>query len=189
MKGLIKRIGRVFFEIKFRNYEIFNRVALIVDDENISKEHLNLALENTKKNFPYTHIVLLTLGSRKHFIGDGFGDIELKYPSEKLLRRRFQILLEMLKLRKRNLDLIVLTNLDITPVIFAMFFTRAQVLLYNKWNQWWTLRQKTVGDWLVVFAAPLWFIFRCLRNLGVLLYLLFSVFIFWLRRILSFIKT
>ncbi len=189
MKKLIKKIGKIFIVLTFRNYEVLNRTALIVDNDNISKEHLNSTLWNARKNFANTHLVLLTFESRRKYIGDDFKEeMEMVYPSEKIWIRRYQIAIQIFKERNRNFDFIILTSLDITPIIVAIFFTRAEVWLFNQCNQWWSLRQRTVGDVIKFPLALIWLIFIGIRNSLIFLYLLFSVGLFWLRRFLPFRK-
>ncbi len=189
IKRLIKKLGKIFIILNFKNYEVINRTVLIVDNDYISKEHLNSLLWNCRKNFANTHIVLLTFEPRRKYIGDEFkDDVEFVYPSGKTLLKRYQIAIQMFKERKRNFDFIILTSLDITPIIVSIFFTRAQVWLFNQWNQWWSLRQRIAGD-LIKFPLGLaWFIFIGIRNSIIFLYLLFSVGLFWLRRFLPFRK-
>ncbi|MBM3253766.1 MAG: hypothetical protein FJZ16_05910 [Candidatus Omnitrophica bacterium] len=189
MKKILKKFGKIFITLKFRDYNILKQTALIIDNDCISKEHLNLVIENTRKSFSNTHIVLLTFNRRKKYISDEFRDIEIASPDERFWIKRYQIAIWMLKMRDRNFDFIILTSLDISPIIVAMFFTRAQVWLFNQWNQWWLLRQRTAGDLLKIPAALIWLIFIGTRNTIIFLYLLFSVGFFWLKRFFPFRRT
>ncbi len=189
MKKIIKKIGKFFIVLRFKDNEVLKRISLIVDNDNIAKEHLNSVLWKTRENFANTHMVLLTFEQRKRYIGDEFKDeVEIIYPNEKIWIKRYRIAIEMFKLRNRNFDFIILTSLHITPIIVAIFFTRAQVWLFNQWNQWWSLRQRTVGDVFKFPLALIWFVFIGIRNSLIFLYLLFSVGLFWLRRFLPFRK-
>jgi hypothetical protein len=190
MKKLIKNFGRMFIVLNFKNYEIINSTALIIDNDRISKEHLNSLLWNCRKNFANTHIVLLTFEHRRKYIGEEFNnEVELFYPHEQIWAKKYQIAIQMFKERNRDFDYIILTSLDITPIIVALFFTRAQVWLFNQRNQWWSLRQRTVGDLIKIPTMLIWFIFIGARNTIFFLYLLLSVGFFWLRKFLHLKRT
>ncbi len=165
---------------------MLNKQVLIVDNDEISKEHLNSTLDKTKWSFENNHIALLTFEHRKKYIEEKFKCIEMIYPPEKFCIKRYKIAFQLLKERKRNLDFIILTSLDITPMIVALFFTRANVCLFNRWNQWWSIRQRTTVDLIKIPIAIAWFAVIVARNITVFIYLLFSAFFFWLKRFFLF---
>jgi len=189
IRNIVKKAGRLFVSLHFRNYEILDRIALLIDHEAISKEHLNLLLENTKKNFPYTHMVLLSYESRREYLGDVLSEVEIKFVPERIWTKGVFLLVALWGLRKRNFDFIVLPRLDILPLVYALFLTRAEVLLYNQYNQWWKVRQRTLGDWFRVIEAPFEWLVKVIGAVIVVVILIGSLGLLGVRRFFSIRKT
>jgi hypothetical protein len=149
MKRMVKKAGKTFFvRLRQEGEGIFKQRVLVVDNGYATNQQLTEAIAKVKEHLPQDRISVLTFEFRNIFFQREFPDAELIYPDEGIKINRYRIAIQMFKLRKGNYRYIVLLSLDITPIIVALLFTKARVLLYNRYHQWWSLRQRTVGDFL-----------------------------------------
>ncbi len=144
IKTTIKKIGRSFIALKREDEKIIGQSVLVVDNGYSWIGHLESVIAKAGDSFPKAEISVLTLPKRKPALQEQFPALKFILPSEKL--KRYQIALQMLKLRKYKYDFIVLFSLDITPLVASMFFPGSKVVLYNQWGQWWSLRLRNVNE-------------------------------------------
>lgn len=151
IKKTIKRIGKFFIVLKQENEKIIGQSVLIVDNGYGWLGHLDSAIERINNYFPKAEISVLTFEQRKSNLKKDFPTVKFILPSERLRPKRYQIALQMLKMRKKRYDLIVLFSLDITPLVVSLIFLKPKkVVLYNQWSQCWSLRLKNVTDFFKI---------------------------------------
>jgi hypothetical protein len=158
IKTTVKRLGRIFVSLIQADAESLRQSVLVVDNGYSSIGHLTEALYSIKKNLPSAKISAITFEHRIGLFRERFADVEVIFPQRHLIRR-YRIAAEMLGLCKKRFDYIVLLSLDITPIIVALLFTKARVLLYNRYHQWWSLRTKLAQDYLSFIPVVLGDIF------------------------------
>ncbi len=113
---------------------------MIVDNGYCWIGQLGSAIERTKNYFPRADISVLTFEERKANLEKDFAALNYIVPSQRLRPKKYQIALQMLMMRKKKYDFIVLSSLDISPLMVALIFLKGKILLYNQWGQWWFLR-------------------------------------------------
>ena len=90
-------------------------------------------------------ITLLTLAERKQDFINAFAQMKLVVVGES--NNRNSLASQMYRMRKDKFNYVVLTALDIIPILISFLFFRVKVLLYNRWHQWWSLRFRNIwGD-------------------------------------------
>ncbi|MBL7196713.1 MAG: hypothetical protein ISS47_01290 [Candidatus Omnitrophica bacterium] len=146
IKKIIKIIGRVFITLKQENERIIGQSVLIVDNGYSWLGHLVSGIERIKKGFPRAKISVLTFEQRKSDLQKDFSGLNYIHPSQRLKPKRYQIALQMLMMREKKFDLIVLSSLDISSLIAALLFLKSKVVLYNQWGQWWFLRLRNINE-------------------------------------------
>ncbi len=146
IKTTIKNIGKSFIALKREDEIIIGQSVLVIDNGYGWMGHLESAIETVKNSFPKADISVLTLPKRKAALQEEFPALKLILPSEKLKPKRYQIALQMLMLRRKEYDFIILFSLDITPLVVSMFFSGSKVVLYNQWGQRWSLRLRNVNE-------------------------------------------
>lgn len=147
VKKIIKIIGKCFIDLKQEDERIIGQSILIVDNGYGWLGHLEYAIERIGKYFPKAEISVLTFEQRKSVLEKDFSTLKFILPSEGLRPKRYQIALQMLKMRKTQYDFLVLFSLDITPLIVSLIFMKSKrVVLYNQWRQWWSLRLRNIAE-------------------------------------------
>ena len=146
IKKKIKQIGKGFVGLKQVDEKIIRQSVLIVDNGYNWLGHLSSGIERIKSNFPKAQISVLTLEQRKSDLQNDFSTLHYIHPSRNLKPQKYQIALQMLRMRKKEFNFIVLFSLDISLLIIALIFLRSKVILYNQWGQWWLLRLKKIKE-------------------------------------------
>ena len=146
MKKLIKRMGRFLFYLKQEDDSVITRSVLIADDGYSRPEDLRIAIKKIQNYFPGSKISVLTLAERSSFLQNEFPRLEFIICSKKLKPRRFRIALQLLFLHKKNFDYLLIFSLDLIPLIALLFLFKSQIILYNQWGQWCSLRFRKVSQ-------------------------------------------
>jgi len=145
MKRLLNKLGELFVNLTQEEKEILRQSVLIIDNGYSWLGQLNLAMEIIRDSFPKAEISVLTFPERKSNLQKDFPTFNFILPYENLRPKRYQVALQMLKMRRKKSDFIILFSLDITPIIVALVFLKSKVVLYNQWGQWWSLRLRVVN--------------------------------------------
>lgn len=146
IKRTIKRIGRCFIALKQENEGVISQSVLLVDNGYSWLGYLHSAIEKIKKYFPNADISVLTFTERKAHLQKDFPALKFILPSERIGPKRYQVALQMLKIRKQRYDFITLFSLDIIPTVVSLLFMNSKVVLYNQWEQWWSLRLRNINE-------------------------------------------
>lgn len=146
IKKTIKKIGKGIIALKQESDKIIGQSVLIVDNGYSWIGYLTSSIEKIKDYFPRAELSVLTAPERKSILEKDFSALEFILPSQRLRPKRYQIALQMLKMRKKRYDFIILFSSDITPVIISLFFFKSKVVLYNQWGQWWPLRLRNFSE-------------------------------------------
>ena len=146
IKKTIKTIGKCFIDLKQEGEGIIGQSVLIVDNGYSWVGYLNLAIERIKNYFPRAEISVLASPERKSNLQKGFPGLNYILPSPRLRPKRYQVALQILRMRKKRYDFIILLSLDIIPLIISLFFFKSRVVLYNQWEQWWSLRFRNLSE-------------------------------------------
>jgi hypothetical protein len=138
IKDIIKSLGRVFIILSDANELDIKSNILIEDNSYTEPGHVITAVRRAKEFFINPEITLLTFPERKDNFVNNFNDLNIVTVEEK--RGRYGLVGEMYKMDNKRFDYVILTTLDIVPVLATLLFFRSKVLLYNRWHQWWGLK-------------------------------------------------
>ena len=176
MQDVIKSMGRSFI-ILSNLYEgdISTRI-LVADDGRGELGYITTAVKKAKANFINPYISVITFPGREHY----FTGI---IPEERVFaakdpENKFSLAMQIYRMRNNGFSRIVLTNLDISPILAASLFISADILLYNKWHEWWRLSFRTIYGYI---KAMLGF----LRTMVIFVYLLITCGFVFLRTTLG----
>jgi len=181
LKKLLNKIGNRFIYLALRGEELLKYKILVIDNGYAKIEQITKCLSDISMVLPNSKNYLLTYPQRRnHFIE------ELEFTSfidmKKSFIKRYQLALNMLRIRKQRFDYVVLPSLDISPLIVTLLFLRKdKVLLYNKWHQWWVLKFRNVSEISLIPKT----IGRFIINIFIFLYLLLVVSLIYLKRMLN----
>jgi len=145
MKRFFKKAGKIFFDLKQKNENDIYQSVLLVDGSFILPNNFALIIKNVKDRFKNANLVVLTFQDKKEFIRNNFPDVEIIIPENRIKSRICQLAIQLLLLRK-NFKFIILSSLDISPVLISLIFSRCPILLHNRWLEWYILRQRTLSD-------------------------------------------
>lgn len=160
LASLINRIGLRFIRLHRRDEEMLSIAILIIDNDNESSGQIIQTVYKTKKLMPSARIVVA--GEMKRIeLKERFPDIEFRELARTSARYFFALHLVMFQ--NRNYDYIMLLSLDELPIISAALFMRTKIILYNRWHQWWTLKPRTLRDFIIplltVIISPIIFVY------------------------------
>ena len=136
----------LFFNLRQEKEGILGQSVLIIDNGYSWLGQLSSAIERIRNYFPKAEISVLTFEQRRYNLQRDFPTLQFILPSQRLKPKRYQVALQMLKMRKKRYDFITLLSLDVTPLIAALIFLKSKVALYNQWGQWWSLSLRNVSE-------------------------------------------
>jgi hypothetical protein len=159
----LKSLGRFFIILSQVQEEDINQSVLVIDNGQGDIGYISTAVRKALVNFINPDISLLTFIERKHyFTGLASG---IKVFTVKDLDTKYGLAIQMYRMRRSGFSHIVLTNLDISPIFVSFLFMQGNILLYNKWHEWWSLSFRNLYSYIKgVFA------FMC--SVGIFIYLL-----------------
>jgi len=146
MQDAIKSIGRSFIILSSLYEEDISTPVLVVDDGCGELGYITTAVRKAKANFINPDISVITFPGREHY----FTGI---IPAERVFaardpERKFSLAMQIYRMRNAGFSRIVLTSLDIAPILASFLFIKADVLLYNKWHEWWRLGFRTIYGYI-----------------------------------------
>ncbi len=148
IRDILKSLGRIFVILSDIKEEDIICYILIEDNGYTEIGHIRNAVERAREIFVNPDITMLTFEERKQYFSDMFLDAKLFTAEEG--NNRYRLARQMLHMRKLGFDRVILTSLDISPVIASMLFMKTKLLLYNRWHQWWSLEVKDVREYLKI---------------------------------------
>jgi|GEM_PF-2589878 len=163
IQDTVKSIGRSFVILSNLYDEDINTPVLVVDDGRGELGYITTAVRKAKATFINPDIKVITFADRKHYFTElvSSGSIlTVKDPDMK-----FSLAIQIYRGRKIRFSRVILTSLDIAPIIISFFFIKADLFLYNKWHEWWRLSFRTAHGYIKM-ALDL------LRATGIFMYLL-----------------
>lgn len=147
IKKLIKKGGKVFVSFDRREERELCQSVLVVEGSYLLPYGFSLIISGVKKKFSNANFTVLTFTDKKEFLKNNFPDARIVTPDENIKIKRFQFFIQLIRLLlRKEFDFIALSSLDIFPVIISLFFSRCSVFLCNRWQEWYLLRLRTVGD-------------------------------------------
>ena len=203
LKTWLKKFGRLFIILTHEEDKVLKRSVLIVDNGYSSYEHLCSTLTQAQQWIPGSNISVLTFDDRRRFLHENFPDAEVMHPERRIRSKKYQLAIQMFKLRKRGYDFIVLMSLDITPIAVALLFTRSHLFLYNRWNEWYLLRFRNIWEFIIAkkgadkvkfqdkrntLVGLALFILSLITHIIVFIYLLISAIFIFLYRCYNILK-
>jgi hypothetical protein len=162
-KDRLKSWGRFFVILLRFDEDDVKQPVLVVDDGHGEIGYISTAVRKAKASFINSDISVITFPDRKHYFMEMVPQqniVTVKYPD-----RSFSLVMQMYRMRKSVFSHIILTNLDILPILISFLFTHSQVFLYNQWHEW----------WILVFRSPYGYIKGILSlvyNFFIFIYLL-----------------
>jgi hypothetical protein len=146
IKDVIKSLGRIFVILsKVRDEDIKSRI-LIEDNGYTEVGHVITAVRRAEEFFINPDITILTFTMRKQDFINSFPQMKLVIVGEN--GNRNSLAVQMYRMRKDKFNYLVLTALDIIPILISFLFFRVEVLLYNRWHQWWSLELRNIWGYL-----------------------------------------
>lgn len=162
IKDVIKSLGRIFVILsEARDEDIKSRI-LIEDNGYTEVGHVITAVQRTKEVFINPDITILTFAERKQHFTNMFPETRLVIAEG---CNKYRLAIQLYRMRKHRFNCIVLTTLDVSPIVVSFLFFRAEVLLYNRWHQWWSLELRNVKGYLKG-------ILKAILNIPTVIYLL-----------------
>lgn len=150
IKDRIKSLGRFFVILcNVTDTDVTNPV-LVVDNGYTDIGHVSTAVRKSMANILNPDITVLTFSLRKHYFIDMFPQAKVICADD--IVYKYALAMHMLRLRKYRFTHVVLTTLDISPIIITLLFMGNKVLLYNKWHEWWALKFRGPFDYIRVIV-------------------------------------
>jgi len=146
IKKLIKRLGKFFIVLKEKDRNAVKQAVLIVDNGYSSFEHVFSGIKGIKSHFPQAELLVIALEHRRGIIEKEFCNLGFVIPTRQLYLKRYRIALQMLRMRRRRFDFILLFSLDLSPLIVSLFLVNSRAVLYNQWGQWWFIRLRNISE-------------------------------------------
>jgi len=143
--NIFKSLGRIFVVLSNLGEDIICRI-LIEDNGYADIGHVRTAIERAGKICINPDIALVTFEERKRYFLEILPDLKIFTAEE--TNNRYRIARQMFHMRKLGFDRVILTSLDISPILISALFMKTKVLLYNRWHQWWSIKVKGVADYL-----------------------------------------
>lgn len=154
LKEILKSFGRVFITLSvFDEKDIQSRI-LIEDNGYTETGHLITLTRKAKELFLNPAITVLTFEERKRDFLNNFLKEGIIYVDAGNKRRA--LAMQMFKIRKNKFSHIILSSLDISPLMVYFLCFKGNILLYNRWHQWWILGFRNIFGY---FKAILSFLF------------------------------
>lgn len=159
IKDIIKSIGRKFVILQdIVDGDRKSRI-LIVDNGYTAIDYILTAVKKTGEIFVEPEVTVLTFADRRHYFANGFTHTEIaaiRHPPKKSMLASAR---QMWLLRKHKFEYIILTALDALPAAAALGLNAKELLLYNCWHQWWSIKLKNPGECLkdaigMILAIP-----------------------------------
>jgi hypothetical protein len=148
LKKLLKKFGRVFIILIQEDNKVLKRTVLIVDNGYSSYEQLCSVVLETQRRMPGSDISVLTFEHRRRFLHENFPEVEVIHPERRIKPKKYQLAIQMFRLRKNNYNFVVLMSLDVTPIAVALLFMKGPLFLYNRWNEWYLLRFRNLWEFV-----------------------------------------
>ena len=145
IKDVIKSAGRIFVILRDIKEEDINNRILIVDNGYTGIGHVLTAVKRAEEIFINPDITVLTFAQRKQDFINNFPNLKIAEIKES--KNRYRLAKQMYRLRKHKFNCVILTTLDISPIVVSFLFIRRRVLLYNRWHQWWSLDFGNMGGY------------------------------------------
>jgi hypothetical protein len=146
IKVLLKSLGRMFVILTQVNDKDLKSRILIVDNGYTEIGPVLTAIKKAESNFVNPKLTILTLSKRKEDLLNNF-----PYLKEDIIgqnNRGFSLGWGILRMGNYQFTHILLTALDIWPILSAFLYRKAKILLYNQWHQWWTLKPRNIFGYI-----------------------------------------
>ncbi|MDD5165969.1 MAG: hypothetical protein PHQ57_01080 [Candidatus Omnitrophica bacterium] len=153
IKGFIKSIGRFFIILTELDGKSITSNILIEDNGYTETGYIITAVRSAREIFINPDITILAFRSRREDIVNNFPDIKLITVREG--GNKYKLAVEMFRARNRRFNYVILTTLDISPILASFLFMRAKVLLYNRWHEWWSLHFRNLFGYFTCFLVLL----------------------------------
>ncbi len=142
IEGIIKPFGRIFVILcDVKEQDLKSRI-LIPDNGYTETGYILTAVRKAQEIFINPDITLLTIAKHKQDFINSFPRIKLVVVGEN--NNRNSLNSQMYRMRKDKFNYVILTALDIAPMLISFLCFRAEILLYNQWHQWWSLRNRNI---------------------------------------------
>ena len=146
INDLLKTLGRIFVILCEVKEEDLKSRILIQDNGYTETGYILTVARKIGEIFINPDITLLTLAERKQDFINAFAQMKLVVLGEN--NNRDSLAAQMYRMRNDKFNYVVLTALDIVPILIPFLFFRVEVLLYNRWHQWWSLSFRNIWGYL-----------------------------------------
>ena len=148
IKDTIKSLGRLYVILcNITDTDIINPV-LVVDNGYTDIGHVSTAVRRVTENILNPDITVLTFSLRKHYFVDMFPQAKVICADD--ISHNYALAIHLWRLRKSKFTYVILTTLDISPILAGLLLLRDRVLLYNRWHEWWALRFRSPFSYIKV---------------------------------------
>jgi hypothetical protein len=160
IKDILKSIGRKFVILQDIIDEDTKSRILMVDNGYTEIDYILTAVKKIGEIFVDPDVTVLTFANRRHYFMNGFAHTKVTVIGHSKKRSMLALVWQMCLLRKHKFGYIVLSALDALPTAVALELNAREVLLYNRWHQWWSLKFKNLKEYLkditgIIFAIPI----------------------------------
>ncbi|MFA5388681.1 MAG: hypothetical protein WC312_02875 [Candidatus Omnitrophota bacterium] len=143
MKKIFKTIGKIFVILNKTEEGRIRQRVLLVDGKSLLPNNFALIIKGVKEKFRNADLVILAFEDKEDFLRENFPGADIIVPGD---NGRYRLAIKLFSLLRRRYAYIILSSLDISLVFISVFFGRRQVLLFNRWFEWYRVRRKTLMD-------------------------------------------
>jgi len=143
---MMKRLAKGIFSLNEVDQSACSESVLIVDSQQTPLATQRECLEEVLKHYPRAEIVMLTFPERVGYWQEQFPEIKLCVPAQRYIPIRYSMAIGIAAQLHKRPELVVLSSLAITPLMIALMFGSAKVILYNQWQQWWHIKKKRITE-------------------------------------------
>lgn len=145
IKDIIKSLGRIFVLLLEVKNDDFTTRILLQDNGYTETNHLLNAVRSISRLFINPDITMVTFEGRSMRLLSEFPSTHIVTVAR---NKRFGLAMKMGKMRKPEYDVIVVTALDVSPILISWVVLHKKVSLYNRWLQWWSLDAKNIFGYI-----------------------------------------
>lgn len=146
IKDLLKSLGRILVVLCYIEDREIVTPILIEDNGYSELGYIIAAVRKAGQIFINPAINILTFPDRKRDFLNLFPRAEMVIIEDNA--GSYALAKRMYQLRGRRFDYIVLTSLDISPILISLLFFKGKILLFNLWHQWWRLDFRRLGGYV-----------------------------------------
>jgi hypothetical protein len=146
LKRAIRKLFRLFVMVSPIREGEFETEVLLIDNGYTEVEHIRSAFLDINRVFINPSVTFLTFNERQ----SSFSDLAA-HQRQVIIKPasfKYRLTVSLFSLGQRRYKYIILTTLDVSPLAVSLLFLKGRILLFNRWNQWWSVSLRGVGSYI-----------------------------------------